>query len=244
MRDNWNHIVKVGQVALVPYQRSFVPKYHDWLEDEWLRDMTATERLSLEEEYEAQAAWINDKEKCTFIVFEKDSITSDSDTTASEQESGSTNTNTNSNTSSDTSNNINVNLNGMVGDTNLFLMDDERGDEYDLQDIEFTSQGKIMNDNNIHLYKRHTAEIMVMIGENKSRRKGYALDAVLGMMEYGRKYLNITRFIAKISDENEASIKMFRDKLQFIERKKLSFFKETHFVYEYPTKRILYMNIQ
>ncbi|CAH1400507.1 unnamed protein product [Nezara viridula] len=41
------------------------------MESEELRKQTASERLSLEEEYEMQQTWLNDEEKCTFIVLDK-----------------------------------------------------------------------------------------------------------------------------------------------------------------------------
>lgn len=55
-------------VELVPYRREHVPTYHSWMEDSWIREMTASEPLSLEEEYDMQLSWKEDPEKCTFIV--------------------------------------------------------------------------------------------------------------------------------------------------------------------------------
>jgi hypothetical protein len=80
---------QVGRsLVLKPYRRRYVPKYHAWMEDAWLRggnlarcrsalrvlgratpsrhpgpalaDMTASERLSMEEELRAQAEWRED----------------------------------------------------------------------------------------------------------------------------------------------------------------------------------------
>ncbi|CAH1400506.1 unnamed protein product [Nezara viridula] len=59
------------KIILVPYRKKHVEKYHDWMESEELRKQTASERLSLEEEYEMQQTWLNDEEKCTFIVLDK-----------------------------------------------------------------------------------------------------------------------------------------------------------------------------
>ncbi|EGZ17551.1 hypothetical protein PHYSODRAFT_560159 [Phytophthora sojae] len=38
------------------------------MKDPWLQEMTASEPLSIEEEFEMQRAWRDDAEKCTFIV--------------------------------------------------------------------------------------------------------------------------------------------------------------------------------
>ena len=65
---NWDTALAGPRCLLVPYGREHVPKYHAWMECEWLREMTASERLTLEEEYAMQASWREDPKKCTFIV--------------------------------------------------------------------------------------------------------------------------------------------------------------------------------
>ncbi|GAN05913.1 N-acetyltransferase 9 isoform X2 [Mucor ambiguus] len=56
------------KVALVPYKPEHVPKYHEWMKSPFLQEMTASEPLTLEEEYEMQESWHQDEEKLTFIV--------------------------------------------------------------------------------------------------------------------------------------------------------------------------------
>eukprot|EP01023_Acetabularia_acetabulum_P014942 TRINITY_DN17262_c0_g1_i1.p3 TRINITY_DN17262_c0_g1~~TRINITY_DN17262_c0_g1_i1.p3 ORF type:complete len:202 (-),score=34.66 TRINITY_DN17262_c0_g1_i1:162-767(-) len=73
-------------------------------------------------------------------------------------------------------------INGMAGDINLFL-----------------------NDHN----DKKTAEIDVMVAEQKSRRKGIAKESVLLMMGYGFKNLGLIRFVAKIGFSNYASQQLF-----------------------------------
>ncbi|CAG0924458.1 unnamed protein product [Notodromas monacha] len=46
-------------------------RYHCWMESEELRILTASERLTLEEEYLNQVSWMEDPNKCTFIILEK-----------------------------------------------------------------------------------------------------------------------------------------------------------------------------
>lgn len=75
------------KVLLVPYSHHHVPTYHDWMQDEvWnsailnqsslrylttlkeLQQATASEPLSLPEEYAMQKSWREDVDKLTFIV--------------------------------------------------------------------------------------------------------------------------------------------------------------------------------
>eukprot|EP01050_Picozoa_sp_SAG11_P020888 SAG11_NODE_3608_length_2343_cov_1.882799_2_plen_243_part_00 len=59
------------KVRLVPYRAHHVARYHAWMEDEWLREMTASERLTLEEEHQMCRSWRTDEDKLTFIVLDR-----------------------------------------------------------------------------------------------------------------------------------------------------------------------------
>jgi len=98
MRINENTCLIGQKVILVPYRREHVPLYHDWMGDEWIREMTASERLSLEQEYINQQSWHLDSKKLTFIILDK----SMSDTEGTGIHGGS-----------------------MAGDCNLFFHDEE-----------------------------------------------------------------------------------------------------------------------
>ncbi|CAK7267098.1 hypothetical protein SEPCBS57363_002427 [Sporothrix epigloea] len=68
MRVNENVAIATSGVLLVPYDRRHVPTYHAWMEDESVRTATASDRLTLEEEYENQKSWRESGDKLTFIV--------------------------------------------------------------------------------------------------------------------------------------------------------------------------------
>ncbi|XP_041974342.1 N-acetyltransferase 9 [Aricia agestis] len=90
----------VGEnVLLVPYEAVHVPKYHGWMKSKELQELTASEELTLEQEYQMQASWREDEDKCTFIILEKSVY----DETKDEVES-------------------------MIGDTNIFLVDNLVGE--------------------------------------------------------------------------------------------------------------------
>ncbi|CAI8597928.1 unnamed protein product [Vicia faba] len=60
------------KVILVPYMESHVPKYHEWMQNPSLLQATASEPLSLEQEYQMQLSWSSDLNKETFIILDKD----------------------------------------------------------------------------------------------------------------------------------------------------------------------------
>ncbi|KAI9432558.1 acyl-CoA N-acyltransferase [Lactarius psammicola] len=63
------HTAIIGEtVVLVPYRAEHVETYHTWMQSTELRDLTASEELTLEEEYAMQRSWQEDEDKLTFIV--------------------------------------------------------------------------------------------------------------------------------------------------------------------------------
>ncbi|KAH8360228.1 hypothetical protein KR093_011435 [Drosophila rubida] len=101
MRLN-EHTKLLGQrVVLVPYEARHVPKYHEWMSCPILRNLTASDELTLSEEYEMQRSWREDNDKLTFIVLSAEIYAKTNDEIAA-----------------------------MVGDTNLFLHYDEEDKQY------------------------------------------------------------------------------------------------------------------
>ncbi|EDO35470.1 predicted protein [Nematostella vectensis] len=67
-----SEVALVGnQIILVPYKEKHVPRYHEWMQSPELLEQTASERLMLQQEYDMQQSWLNDENKCTFIVLDK-----------------------------------------------------------------------------------------------------------------------------------------------------------------------------
>ncbi|CAG8520963.1 6054_t:CDS:10 [Funneliformis mosseae] len=160
-----NHVEVGEKVILVPYRPEHVPKYHEWMQSPFLQEMTASEPLTLEQEYEMQRSWHVDENKCTFIVLAKPEISHE----LTNQE---------------------IKSAEMIGDVNLFFNDND--------------------DPNV-------AEIEIMIAEQSYRRLGLAKNALLLMFHYAINELNVTRFLAKISTNNQPSIQLFTRKFGFVE---------------------------
>ncbi|KAL4966282.1 uncharacterized protein BDV14DRAFT_171373 [Aspergillus stella-maris] len=68
MRLNATTALSTPRTLLVPYSAWHVPRYHEWMKDEEIQQATASEPLSLEEEYAMQRSWREDADKLTFIV--------------------------------------------------------------------------------------------------------------------------------------------------------------------------------
>ena len=68
MKANYNLAIIGDLVTLVPYRKHHVERYHSWMSSNELLEATASEPLSLEEEYEMQRSWRDDEKKCTFII--------------------------------------------------------------------------------------------------------------------------------------------------------------------------------
>ncbi|VDM01160.1 unnamed protein product [Schistocephalus solidus] len=72
-----------------------------------------------------------------------------------------------------------------------------------------------------------------MIADPTARRRGLASQAIAACLVYVHKYFteDITAVVAKVSLDNEASLNLFKDKLGFIERKRILCFNEVDLVY-------------
>lgn len=182
MKANSNIILEglEGNIILVPYLEEHVLQYHEWMKSEYLQETTASEPLTLEQEYEMQKSWAQDEEKCTFIIHSplmKNTTTGGGGAFMSTSKYGG----------------------GMVGDCNLYWNIPE---------------------------EPHTAEIELMIAEPEMRRKGLGRETLLIFMDYAARYLKVTKFVAKISLNNHASLNLFQNTFGFEKESVSSIFNE------------------
>ena len=90
--------------------------FTEWMKDPYILEMTASEPLSLEEEYAMQASWRDDSRKCTFILLASTALyryVRGYDTVDSDEDGD---------------------IVRMIGDVNLFLND--RDDDMSIAEIE------------------------------------------------------------------------------------------------------------
>lgn len=71
MKINSDTVLEGRKIVLVPYRKEHVPRYHDWMQSPELLEQTASDRQTLDQEYEMQQSWFSDENKCTFIILDK-----------------------------------------------------------------------------------------------------------------------------------------------------------------------------
>ena len=203
--------IRSSNLTFVPYKKIHVNKYHEWMQDESIRYLTGSEPLSLEEEYEMQSKWSKDEDKITFIILDNQLLSSGDGNHATEANSMIKSTNDDlidercpatGTTVKQTDDDLSISeCRSMIGDTNLFLNNFQSPDE---------------------------AEIEIMIAEPNSRGRGRGKEALKMMIKFAYEKLNLSRLIAKIKYDNEASIVLFK-RLGFVESGKSDVFQEITF---------------
>ncbi|CAH8823971.1 unnamed protein product [Trichobilharzia szidati] len=204
MRLNQETVVETTRLFLVPYLATHVTKYHRWMQNSWLRESTSSELLSLDEEFEAQKQWCNSDDRLTFILLSKQLLEefwlSRSSKIGESEKSHQLSL-------YEFVDDENPEVYAMIGDVNLFLTPGTGDDDFE-------------------------GELSVMIAEPKFRGQGLAAEALAGILEYSGRHLpvNLTSLVAKVSINNEGSIKFFKERLQFIERSRNNIFNEIEFI--------------
>uniref|UniRef100_A0A0K8RM60 Putative phosphoglucosamine acetyltransferase n=1 Tax=Ixodes ricinus TaxID=34613 RepID=A0A0K8RM60_IXORI len=133
MRTNAKTEVWSEPLVLVPYQEKHVERYHEWMKDPHLQEMTASEPLSLADEYAMQKSWLEDDDKCTFIVLDRKQYEESSDE-----------------------------VGAMIGDVNLFFnnQDNNREAELEVMIAEPSNRGKGRGKEVLHLMMRYGIEVL------------------------------------------------------------------------------------
>ncbi|ELT99980.1 hypothetical protein CAPTEDRAFT_212602 [Capitella teleta] len=198
MRQNARTTITGDTVVLVPYEQHHVEKYHSWMKSEELQKLTASEPLSLQEEYRMQESWRQDNDKCTFIVLDK------SDYNAF--------------------NGIKGQIEAMAGDVNLFLSEEDgfKSAEIEIMIAEPKCRGKGMGKEALLAMLRYGIDelnlilITAKIGfDNEASLK---LFTKLGFSEISRSevFKEVTLSLP-ISDEMRKKIQQLTDHLLIVQ---------------------------
>ncbi|KAB5575450.1 GNAT domain-containing protein [Coniochaeta sp. 2T2.1] len=197
MRTNEHTAISTPRVLLVPYEHRHVLKYHGWMQDPAIQEATASEPLTLEEEYANQESWRTSHDKLTFIVCQP--LPDGGGTALSELkyvEAGDVDSE-----------------DRMVGDINFFIYPSEDDDD----DDEDGASGRR------NLYQ---GEVDIMIADEANRGNGLGRAAVAALLYYiathaegiMREYVSGEKVaagrrglvMARIKAENVVSIALFK----------------------------------
>ncbi|KAK7209088.1 hypothetical protein V2G26_016266 [Clonostachys chloroleuca] len=170
MRLNSNTAISTPRVLLVPYEPHHVLKYHGWMQDPDIQEATASEPLSLEEEYSNQISWRAASDKLTFIVC----LPLSTDAAALP-------TLIRGDTLYDSADHI-------VGDVNFFLHD------YDPDEYEYDDDDNTQNDDGYDSSDEErdgwlVGEVDIMIAERASRGRGMGKAAVCALLVYIHRHV-------------------------------------------------------
>ncbi|KPM38804.1 putative methionine--tRNA ligase, mitochondrial [Neonectria ditissima] len=67
-RTNNEAAIATSKALLVPYEAHHVRQYHAWMQDPHIQEATASEPMTLDEEFENQQSWRTSSDKLTFII--------------------------------------------------------------------------------------------------------------------------------------------------------------------------------
>eukprot|EP00051_Salpingoeca_urceolata_P006524 m.86190 g.86190 ORF g.86190 m.86190 type:complete len:279 (+) comp14867_c0_seq2:145-981(+) len=205
MRANAQLCVCGQRVALVPYRAYHVPKYHAWMQSAELQEQTASEPLSLEDEYSMCQSWRDDRDKCTFIMLDRsawqdapspDATPGDSAAAAALPATESAPLPEYPREASSAAQLAEVAA--MAGDVNLFFNDPD---------------------------DPHAAEVEVMVAEPTCRRRGFGRESVALILHYAWMHLGMRRFVVKIGMANAPSLSLF-EQLGFAKVSESAAFRE------------------
>lgn len=149
MKINENIKLVGNKVILIPYESKHVEKYHHWMQNPELQEQTASEPLTLEEEYSMQQSWRLDEDKCTFLILSKELYSSNQDE-----------------------------IEALIGDTNLFITEEDNGHkkgEAEIMIAEKTFRGQHLGWEAMLIMLSYGVkdlgiqEYIVKIGENNSK---------------------------------------------------------------------------
>ena len=229
MRLNQDVIVIGKSSWLVPYCKNYVEKYHSWMLNENLRCLTASEFLTLKEEYDMQKSWQEDEDKLTFLIlnpvsakelFDSGAICACSSVSIvfslCHLEFGSQSQSIPKCIVSDSPicEWCKLETECLIGDINLFI---------DFENL--------------------SGEINLMVAEEEQRGKSFGKSAYDAFLYYVVKCLKLNEIIAKISESNLASIAFFT-KLGFKEVSRASVFSEITFSKQIDTLIFQDLNVE
>ncbi|KAK0739248.1 GNAT domain-containing protein [Apiosordaria backusii] len=231
MKLNEHTAISTPSLLLVPYEAHHVPTYHQWMEDPQIQEATASEPLTLQEEYENQLSWRTSTDKLTFIICSPLPLPSEHHPPLA--------------TNPDTIKTVPQDADTppkMLGDINLFLYpsEDSSSSSSPAPPIpkEVVGEVDIMIASPEHrgkgLGEKATRAFIGYIWENKEEiMKEYISDKIDDGVDVGEEEVEVpklTMLMAKVGEGNEQSLRLFGEKLGWEQEGGRNYFGELKFV--------------
>ncbi|KAK4203737.1 putative acetyltransferase [Triangularia verruculosa] len=215
MKLNEHTAISTPSFLLVPYEAHHVPTYHQWMKDPKIQEATASEPLTLEEEYENQQSWRTSTDKLTFIICSPlpdtasscEKIPQDADTPTK-----------------------------MIGDVNLFLYpceDDFSSEPAPPIPKEVVGELDIMIACPDHRGNGLGGKVVkAFVGYIWEKREEIMKEYISDKIDDGEEVEvpKLKMLMAKIGEGNEQSLRVFRDKLGWEQEGERNYFGELKFV--------------
>ncbi|KAF7509657.1 hypothetical protein GJ744_007528 [Endocarpon pusillum] len=164
--------ISTSKVLLVPYSEHHVPQYHEWMQDRAIQEATASEPLTLTQEYAMQESWQKDSDKLTFIICQPSPNQADQKLLSHVEPK------------------THDNADRMIGDVNLFLSfssevdtnpEHQHANEYTVQPPSNLSGDECQSATTT---VEVTGELELMVAVPTCQRKGYGRAALLTFIRY------------------------------------------------------------
>ncbi|KAH9904723.1 acetyltransferase domain-containing protein [Xylariomycetidae sp. FL2044] len=187
MRLNENIAISTPQVLLVPYDKHHVLNYHEWMQDPAIQQATASEPLTLAEEYANQISWRTSGDKLTFIICQPLPLPKPFLPAPSSPPSPSTPSPSPPPTPVVYAGEIDT-PSLMIGDVNMFLTPYHGDDDNEEEEIEGKGDGKTAvkgdDDDDAKKITYLTAELDIMIASPAHRGRGLGRAAVRALLRF------------------------------------------------------------
>ncbi|KAH6689006.1 N-acetyltransferase [Plectosphaerella plurivora] len=207
MRVNENTAIASSRVTLVPYEARHVEKYHRWMSDPDIQEATASEPMTLQEEYENQASWRSSHDKLTFIICEP--LTTNAETVSAGDVDAEER---------------------MIGDVNFFLYPYNNDEDEVVTRNEYVGEIDVMVADAGHRGKGVGFGAVTALMEYVHRNVDMILaefSAGGDQAEEGKPVLR--GLMAKINESNEKSVALFK-RVGFVQKGSVNYFGELEMV--------------
>ncbi|RDI87079.1 hypothetical protein Vi05172_g2759 [Venturia inaequalis] len=210
MKLNATTSISTSKILLVPYSPHHVPQYHTWMQNPTLQKLTASEPLSLEEEYAMQESWREDGDKLTFIACLPVKKEGEEEGNGGKGEGE----------KKVVQGGLDDEDDGMIGDVNLFLSEDDEEEENGPQNQRQQTKSVI-------------GEIEIMVATSSARGKGHGKAILITFLWYIIQ--NTSAILLEYTKTADATLRYLRVRIDAENQTSISLFQKVGFTKRSPT---------